>query len=155
MSLHIVFYEPEIPWNTGNIARTCGLTKSVLHLIRPFGFQLDDTHLKRAGLDYWSLVDIRMHDSFDELLAQYPENRFFFATTKANHCYSDFEYHDGDFFVFGPETRGLPKTLLDRYPDQCIRVPMLKDFGRSLNLSNSANIILYEALRQLNFPDMN
>lgn len=152
--LNIVFYEPEIPFNTGAIARTCGLTKTRLHLIRPFGFEVDDKHLKRAGLDYWHLVDTSYYDSYDELRSKYPDNRFFLATTKTRNRYTDVKYSDGDFIVFGPETRGLPEDLLKANWEDTIRIPMLKDYGRSLNLSNSANIILYEALRQNDFFDL-
>ena len=152
--LNIVFYEPEIPFNTGAIARTCGLTQSRLHLIRPLGFSVDDSHLKRAGLDYWHLVDISYYDSYDELVEKYPDNNFYLASTKAKKKYTDVEYKDGDFIVFGPETRGLPEDLIFADYENAIRIPMLKDFGRSLNLSNSANIILFEALRQLDFLDL-
>ncbi|MBS6534907.1 tRNA (cytidine(34)-2'-O)-methyltransferase [Peptoniphilus harei] len=152
--LNIVFYEPEIPFNTGAIARTCGLTQSRLHLIRPLGFSVDDTHLKRAGLDYWHLVDISYYDSYEELVEKYPDNNFYLASTKAKKKYTDVEYKDGDFIVFGPETRGLPEDLIFANYENAIRIPMLKDFGRSLNLSNSANIILFEALRQLDFLDL-
>ncbi|MDO5715255.1 MAG: tRNA (cytidine(34)-2'-O)-methyltransferase [Tissierellia bacterium] len=152
--LNIVFYEPEIPYNTGAIARSCGLTKSSLHLIRPFGFDIDDRHLKRAGLDYWHLVDIHYYDSLKELREKYPDKNFYFATTKAKYRYSDISYHEGDFIVFGPETRGLPEELIEREKEHTIKIPMLKDFGRSLNLANSANIILFEALRQLDFLDL-
>lgn len=152
--LNIVFYEPEIPFNTGAIARTCGLTQSRLHLIRPLGFSVDDSHLKRAGLDYWHLVDISYYDSYDELVEKYPDNNFYLASTKAKKKYTDVSYKDGDFIVFGPETRGLPEDLIFANYENAIRIPMLKDFGRSLNLSNSANIILFEALRQLEFLDL-
>lgn len=152
--LNIVFYEPEIPFNTGAIARTCGLTHTRLHLIKPLGFSVDDKHLKRAGLDYWHLVDINYYDSYDELLEKYPDSNFYLATTKAKKLYTDVEYKDGDFIVFGPETRGLPEDLIHANMDYAIKIPMLKDYGRSLNLSNSANIILFEALRQLDFFDL-
>lgn len=152
--LNIVFYEPEIPFNTGAIARTCGLTQSRLHLIRPLGFSVDDSHLKRAGLDYWHLVDISYYDSYEELVEKYPDNNLYLASTKAKKKYTDVEYKDGDFIVFGPETRGLPEDLIFANYENAIRIPMLKDFGRSLNLSNSANIILFEALRQLDFLDL-
>ena len=152
--LNIVFYEPEIPFNTGAIARTCGLTQSRLHLIRPLGFSVDDSHLKRAGLDYWHLVDISYYDSYDELVEKYPDNNFYLASTKAKKKYTDVNYKDGDFIVFGPETRGLPEDLIFANYENAIRIPMLKDFGRSLNLSNSANIILFEALRQLDFLNL-
>ncbi|MDU1042862.1 MULTISPECIES: tRNA (cytidine(34)-2'-O)-methyltransferase [Peptoniphilus] len=152
--LNIVFYEPEIPFNTGAIARTCGLTHTRLHLIKPLGFKVDDKHLKRAGLDYWHLVDINYYDSYDELLEKYPDSNFYLASTKAKKKYSDVKYKDGDFIIFGPETRGLPEDLIFSNYENAIRIPMLKDYGRSLNLSNSANIILFEALRQLDFLDL-
>ena len=154
MSLNIVLYEPEIHWNTGAIARSCGLTHTRLHLIEPFGFEIDDKHLKRAGLDYWDLVDINIYKNVDELYAKYPEGRFFMATTNAKKLYTEVEFQDEDFIMFGPETRGLPEDMIFGNYDMAIKIPMLKDFGRSLNLANSANIILFEALRQLNFLDL-
>ena len=154
MTLHICLVEPEIPHNTGAIARSCGLTKSVLHLVRPLGFSVDDKHLKRCGLDYWDLVDIRYHDSIEEVFEEYKDHRFFFASTKSEKRYSDVQFQDGDFLVFGKETKGLPEELIKSHYDHAIRIPMLKDFGRSLNLSVSVNIILFEALRQLDYPGM-
>ncbi|WP_308552349.1 tRNA (cytidine(34)-2'-O)-methyltransferase [uncultured Peptoniphilus sp.] len=154
MSLNIVLYEPEIHWNTGAIARSCGLTHTRLHLIEPFGFEIDDKHLKRAGLDYWDLVDINIYKNVEELYAKYPEGRFFMATTKAKKLYTEVEFQDEDFIMFGPETRGLPEDMIFGNYDMAIKIPMLKDFGRSLNLANSANIILFEALRQLDFLDL-
>ncbi|WP_029192135.1 tRNA (uridine(34)/cytosine(34)/5-carboxymethylaminomethyluridine(34)-2'-O)-methyltransferase TrmL [Paenibacillus harenae] len=153
MAFHIVLVEPEIPANTGNISRTCAATGAHLHLVRPLGFDTDDRTLKRAGLDYWHSVHIEYHNSFDEVLALFPQSRFFYASTKANKTYSDFEYRDGDLFVFGKETKGLPQELIDANLDTCIRMPMT-DKVRSLNLSNSAAIILYEALRQNQFPGL-
>ncbi|RUS45547.1 tRNA (uridine(34)/cytosine(34)/5-carboxymethylaminomethyluridine(34)-2'-O)-methyltransferase TrmL [Cohnella sp. AR92] len=153
MAFHIVLVEPEIPANTGNIARTCAATGTHLHLVRPLGFSTDDKQLKRAGLDYWPSVQIAYHDSFAELQAQYPEARFFFASTRVSRRYSDFDYRDGDFFVFGKETKGLPQELLDANPDTGIRMPMT-DKVRSLNLANSAAIVIYEALRQTGFPGL-
>lgn len=153
MTLHIVLVEPEIPANTGNIARTCAATGVHLHLVRPLGFRTDDATLKRAGLDYWYAVQIEYHDSFAEVEEKYKDSRFFFASTKAEKRYSDFEYKDGDFFVFGKETKGLPMEILEAHPETLIRLPMT-DKVRSLNLSNSAAIIVYEALRQLDFPEM-
>lgn len=147
MAFHIILVEPEIPANTGNIARTCAATGAHLHLVRPLGFQTDDRTLKRAGLDYWHAVKVHYHDSFREVKELYPEGRFFCATTKASRRYSDVEYRDGDFLVFGKETKGLPSEILDEHRDTCIRMPMTEAV-RSLNLSNSAAIILYEALRQ-------
>ena len=154
MTVHICLVEPEIPHNTGAVARSCGLTKSVLHLVRPLGFSTDDRHLKRAGLDYWHLVDIRYHDSIEEVLDEYHGHNFYFASTKAERPYTDVSFQDGDFLVFGKETKGLPEPLIEAHFENAIRIPMLKDFGRSLNLSNSVNIILFEALRQLDFPGM-
>ncbi|GGF97270.1 tRNA (uridine(34)/cytosine(34)/5-carboxymethylaminomethyluridine(34)-2'-O)-methyltransferase TrmL [Paenibacillus abyssi] len=153
MAFHIVLVEPEIPANTGNIARTCAATGTHLHLVRPLGFQTDDRTLKRAGLDYWHAVHVEYHDSFQEVMDQNPESRFFFASTRAEKRYSDFRYEDGDFFVFGKETKGLPQELLDTHPQTCMRMPMT-DKVRSLNLSNSAAIIVFEALRQTGFPGM-
>ncbi|MEC0368795.1 tRNA (uridine(34)/cytosine(34)/5-carboxymethylaminomethyluridine(34)-2'-O)-methyltransferase TrmL [Paenibacillus chibensis] len=153
MALHIVLVEPEIPANTGNIARTCAATGAHLHLVRPLGFSTDDSKLKRAGLDYWYAVQIEYHDSFAEVQEKYPEGRFFYTSTKASKRYTDVEFRDGDFFVFGKETKGLPEELLAANPDTCIRMPMT-DKVRSMNLSNSAAIIVFEALRQLDFPDM-
>ncbi len=150
---HIVLVEPEIPQNTGNISRTCAVTGSVLHLVRPLGFAIDDKKLKRAGLDYWHYLDIRYHDSFEALEAAYPDARFFLCSTRATQCYTDARYQDGDFLVFGKETAGLPQTLLDRRTKDAIRIPMGEGL-RSLNLSNAAAIVLYEALRQTGFPSM-
>lgn len=154
MSLNIVLVEPEIPHNTGSIARTCALTGVKLHLVRPLGFSVDDKHLKRAGLDYWNLVDINYYDSLEEVLKNYPTGDFYYATTKTSNIYSDKKYRDNSFFVFGKETKGLPEQVLKENIDNCINIPMRKDIKRSLNLSNSANIIIYEALRQLNFPNI-
>ena len=147
---HIVLVEPEIPQNAGNIARTCAATGTHLHMIRPLGFEVSSKYLKRAGLDYWDLVDISYYDSFDELTAKYPQARFFFFTTKArqNHCGA--QYKDGDFLVFGKETKGLDETLLLKHAGECVRIPMREE-ARSLNLSNSVAIALYEALRQTDF----
>jgi len=153
MAFHIVLVEPEIPANTGNISRTCAATGTVLHLVRPLGFNTDDRTLKRAGLDYWHSVTIEYHDSFQEVKDKYKDGRFFFATTKANKIYTDFTFQDGDFFVFGKETKGLSPDILEAHPDQWMRMPMT-DTVRSLNLSNSAAIILYEGLRQTGFPNL-
>jgi tRNA (cytidine/uridine-2'-O-)-methyltransferase len=153
MAYHIVLVEPEIPANTGNIARTCAATGTYLHLVHPLGFNTDDRTLKRAGLDYWHSVKLEYHDSFQEVVDRYADARFFFASTRANKRYSDIRFRDGDFFVFGKETKGLPQALLDEHPDTCMRVPM-SDKVRSLNLSNSAAIVLFEALRQHDFPEL-
>ncbi|WP_066503664.1 tRNA (uridine(34)/cytosine(34)/5-carboxymethylaminomethyluridine(34)-2'-O)-methyltransferase TrmL [Abyssisolibacter fermentans] len=155
MALNIVLIEPEIPQNTGNIARTCAATGSVLHLIRPLGFSLDSKHLKRAGLDYWDLLDVRYYDSFEELLNKHDKNKFFYATTKANQTHSDVKYSDECFLVFGKETKGIPVDILNGNKEQCIRIPMRNcESARSLNLANSVGIIVYEALRQVNYLDL-
>ena len=154
MALHIVLVEPEIPSNTGNIARTCALTGTILHLVRPLGFSVDDKALKRAGLDYWNLVEIHYYDSFSEVLERYPDGEFYYATTKAKNNYAEHHYKDGSFFVFGKETKGLSNEILEGNLDKGIRIPMNSNIARSLNLANSVNIILYEALRQLNFPNI-
>jgi tRNA (cytidine/uridine-2'-O-)-methyltransferase len=150
MAFHIVLVEPEIPANTGNISRTCAATGAWLHLVRPLGFDTDDKTLKRAGLDYWHAVHIEYYDSFQEVKDKYKEGRFFFATTKAKRFYTEFTFQDGDFFVFGKETKGLPSEILEGHPEQLLRMPMT-DAVRSLNLSNSAAIVLFEALRQTGF----
>lgn len=155
MNLNIVLVEPEIPQNTGNIARTCAATGSKLHLVKPLGFSIDDKQLKRAGLDYWHLLDIEYHDSFEALQAAYPEGEFFYSTTKGQKKHSDAEYTKGCFIVFGKETAGLPKPLLEANKEKCIRIPMLQDENaRSLNLSNSVAVVVYEALRQIGYPGM-
>lgn len=154
MNLNIVLVEPEIPQNTGNISRTCVLTRSSLHLVRPLGFSVDDKHLKRAGLDYWPYLDIHYYDSLQEVYDKYPGARFFYSSTHGSITYTDVEYRQGDFLVFGKETAGLPKDLLQRNIDKVIRIPMVKESLRSLNLSNSVSIVMYEALRQIGFPEM-
>lgn len=151
---HIVMHEPEIPYNTGNIARTCVLTNTALHLIRPLGFQLDEKKIKRAGMDYWPLVNIKLHDSFELFLKQEQPERIFMATTKANHHYNQAEYKDDDYIMFGKESRGIPEDILAEYHNMTIRIPMEDTMGRSLNVCNSVNVILYEALKQNNFPGL-
>ena len=151
--MHIALVEPEIPNNTGNISRTCAVTGSSLHLVRPLGFSTDDKYLKRAGLDYWQHLDLHYYDSFDELRQHYPHCRFFFATTKARRFYTQISFCADDFLVFGKETAGLPADLLAANEKHCIRIPMGQDI-RSLNLGNSVAIILYEALRQQNFAGL-
>ena len=150
---NIVLVEPEIPQNAGNIARTCAATGTKLHMIRPLGFEVSDKYLKRAGLDYWHLVDISYYDSFEELKEKYPESRFFYFTTKARHRHSDVSFQDGDFLVFGKETKGLPEELLMKNEETCLRIPMFAD-ARSLNLSNSVAIAVYEALRQTDYDGL-
>ena len=153
--LHIVLVEPEIPQNTGNVARTCAVTGSVLHLVRPLGFQVDNAKLKRAGLDYWHDLDIRYHDHFDQLAAEAQQTggRLILASTHAAAPHSAAQYRDGDYLVFGKETAGLGADILSRYGQHSIRIPMLPTL-RSLNLSNSVAIVVYEALRQLGYPGM-
>ncbi|GAX91958.1 tRNA (uridine(34)/cytosine(34)/5-carboxymethylaminomethyluridine(34)-2'-O)-methyltransferase TrmL [Effusibacillus lacus] len=151
--MHIVLVEPEIPANTGNISRTCAATGITLHLVRPLGFSTDDRQLKRAGLDYWHLLDLHYHDSFADLQAKYPHGRFFYASTKGKKRYTDFTYRPDDFFVFGKETKGLPDDLIQANLDTCIRIPLVEG-ARSLNLSNAVAIVVFEALRQLGFPDL-
>lgn len=152
MALNIVLVEPEIPHNTGSIARTCALTSTVLHLVRPLGFSVEDKYLKRAGLDYWNLVEIHYYDNFAQVLDKYPNSDFYYGTTKTENKYTDKNYKDNSFFVFGKETKGLPSELLENNEDNCIRIPMITNIARSLNLSNSVNVVLFEALRQLDFP---
>lgn len=153
MGFHIVFVEPEIPPNTGNIARTCAATDSVLHLVRPLGFDIDSKAVRRAGLDYWPFVKLEVHDSLEEFLKTYADRRMFLATTKGGKRYTDVKYEDGDMILFGRETQGLPKDFVEKNKDFAIRIPMSENTRlRSLNLANSANIILFEALRQLDFP---
>lgn len=149
--MHIVLVNPEIPQNTGNIARTCAATGAKLHLIEPLGFELSDKYLKRAGLDYWHMMQLEVHPSWEAFVAEYPDARMFFASTKAPRSYCEAEFSDGDFLVFGRETKGLPEELLAENYDRCIRIPMKAD-ARSLNLSNSVAIVLYESLRQQDFP---
>lgn len=157
MSLHIVFVEPEIPPNTGNIARTCAATDTVLHLVEPLGFKIDDKSLKRAGLDYWPYVKLEVHESLDAFMKKYGQGdrRLFLATTKGGHIYTEPEYRDEDMFLFGKETAGLTRDFIAQHEETAIRIPMSADTRlRSFNLANSANIILFEALRQLGFPGL-
>ena len=151
--MHIVLVNPEIPQNTGNIARTCAATGAKLHLIKPLGFELSDKYLKRAGLDYWHMMTLEIHESWQDFCEKYPDARLHFATTKAPHDYCGVNYADEDFLVFGRETKGLYEELLSHNYEKCIRIPMMPD-ARSLNLSNSVAIVLYEALRQQSFPNL-
>lgn len=150
--LNIVLVEPEIPQNTGNIARTCAATGSRLHLVRPLGFAIDDRKLKRAGLDYWHLLDITYYDGLNDFFAK-NKGRFFYFTTKAPRTYCEVQYQDGDYLVFGKETAGLPEELLHDHPDDCVRLPMI-DGARSLNLSNTVAVGVFEALRQTGFAGL-
>jgi tRNA (cytidine/uridine-2'-O-)-methyltransferase len=154
LNLNIVLFEPEIPQNTGNIARTCVLTGCKLHLIKPLGFSLDEKHLRRAGLDYWKYLDLTIYESYDELREKYKDADFYFSTTHGNKFHTDVAYKEGDFIIFGKESAGLPDRIRESDPERCIRVPMIQTTTRSLNLSNSVAIVAYEALRQLGFPDM-
>lgn len=151
--MHIVLYEPEIPQNTGNIARLCAAAQVGLHLIEPLGFFWDDQRLKRAGLDYWELVNIKRHLNFETYRSLYPEQRLLYASTKGRRFYSEVNFAANDSLVFGPETRGLPPEILSLNPEHNIKIPMYQE-ARSLNLANSVGIILYEALRQQNFPGL-
>lgn len=148
--MHIVLVEPEIPGNTGNIARLCAATGASLHLVRPLGFSVDDRYLKRAGLDYWHLVDIHYYDSVEEVLAAYPDAPRFLLTTHAHRSYTRVEYTKDSLLIFGKESAGLPEAFRMAYEDECIRIPMVPE-ARSLNLANSVSIVLYEALRQVHF----
>ena len=151
--MNIVLLEPEIPANTGNIGRTCVATKTALHLIRPLGFLLREKELKRAGMDYWQQIDLHLYDDWQDFLRQNPGARLVMASTKGRIIYSDFQYQSNDFLVFGKESAGIPEEILKEHPDTTVRIPMLPDI-RSLNLSNSAAIVLYEALRQTGFAGM-
>lgn len=155
MSLHIVLVEPEIPPNTGNIARTAAATGSVLHLVKPLGFSLDEKSLRRAGLDYWPYVKLEIHESLEDFLEKYGDRRMWLSTTKGEKLYTEADFHDEDMLLFGKETAGLPRDFIESRKDRSIRIPMSKETRlRSFNLSNSANIVLFEALRQLGFPEL-
>lgn len=152
---NIVLIEPEIPQNTGNIARTCAATKTRLHLVRPLGFEIDDKKLKRAGLDYWHLLDITYYENLDDFFQKNKDGNFFYFSTKATKTYSEIDYPDNSYLVFGKETAGLPEELLHDNPEKCVRLPMINNSAaRSLNLSNSVAVGAYEVLRQWNFPDL-
>lgn len=154
MAFNIVLVEPEIPQNAGNIARTCAVTGSKLHMVRPLGFEVTDKYLKRAGLDYWHFLEIEYHDSIEEVIKKYSNgSNFWFFSTKAKNIHSDVKYKDGDFLVFGKETKGLPEDLLEANYDRCVRLPMNSE-TRSLNLSNSVCVGVYEALRQNDYLDL-
>lgn len=151
--LNIVLVEPEIPQNTGNIARTCAATGARLHIVEPMGFKIDDKKLKRAGLDYWYLLDITYYSNLEDFFEKNKDGNFYFFSTKAQNRYSDISYPDKSYLFFGKETAGLPEELLKANPDRCVRIPMISD-ARSLNLSNSVAIGVYEVLRQWNFPKL-
>lgn len=154
MALNVVLVEPEIPQNAGNIARTCAVSGANLHMVRPLGFEVSDKYLKRAGLDYWKFVDIKYYDSIEEVMDKYYNGKnFWFFSTKAKNTHTDVKYSDGDFLVFGKETKGLPESLLKAHYKECVRIPM-KDETRSLNLSNSVCVGVYEALRQIGYDGL-
>lgn len=152
---NIVLVEPEIPQNTGNIARTCAATGTALHLVKPLGFSLDDRYLKRAGLDYWPYVSVTVYESLDDFMEKHGDEKLYLATTKGEKTYADVSYEDGSYILFGKETAGLPRDFINAHKDTAVRIPMGEEVNlRSLNLSNSAAIIIYEALRQQNFPGL-
>lgn len=152
MNLNIVLYQPEIPQNTGNIARTCVLTDSKLHLIKPLGFDLDEKHLRRAGLDYWEDLDLEVHESYEAFIEKYGDRKIFLASTHGGEHYDEVKFQEGDFIMFGRESSGVPQDVHEAHEN--IRIPMIQSSTRSLNLSNTVAIIVYEALRQIGFPNM-
>ena len=153
--LNIVLVEPEIPQNTGNIARTCAATGARLHIVKPMGFTIDDKKLKRAGLDYWYLLDLTYYENMDDFFEKNPDGNYFFFTTKARKTHSDVTYTDKSYLIFGKETKGLPEELLHENPDRCVRMPMINSsYARSLNLSNCVCVGAFEVLRQWGFPEL-
>ena len=150
MKFHVALFEPEIPPNTGNIARLCAATRTPLHIVGATGFRMDDRTLKRAGLDYWDEVELHRHNDLPDLFSHVPDSRFLFYTTKAQRIYTEWEYRDGDCLIFGPETRGLPEQVLSDNSERCLTIPILNKNVRSLNLATCAGIVLYEAIRQAN-----
>lgn len=152
MNFNIVLYEPEIPQNTGNIARTCVLTDSKLHLIKPLGFELDEKHLKRAGLDYWKYLDLEVHESYEDFMKKYGDQKIYLASTHGSEYYDEVHFKQGDFIMFGRESSGVPENVHNAHEN--IRMPMIKSSDRSLNLSNTVAIAIYEGLRQIGFPNM-
>lgn len=152
--LNIALFEPEIPQNTGNIGRTCVLTNSKLHLIKPLGFSIDDKQVKRCGMDYWPHVNLELHENYEEMKEKYKDANFYFITTHGENYYTDVQFKKGDFIVFGRESSGLPDYIRESFPERCIRVPMVETTTRSLNLSNTVAIVAYEALKQMGFPHM-
>ena len=151
--LNVVLHEPEIPQNCGNIARTCAATGAVLHLIRPLGFDISEKAVRRAGLDYWHLVDVRVYDNLEDFFSKNKVDQLWCLSTKAPRCYTEAEFHDGCFLLFGKETKGLPEDFLDSHYAQCVRIPMREE-ARSLNLSNAVAITVYEALRQTGYTGL-
>lgn len=154
LNLNIVLYQPEIPQNTGNIGRTCVLTNSKLHMIKPLGFEITDKHLRRSGMDYWHKLDVAYYDSFEDFVSKNPNQRIYLSTTKADKNYAEIQFKQGDFIMFGRESSGVPEDVREMFKETAIKVPMINTSNRSLNLSNTVSIIAYEALRQINFPDM-
>ena len=153
MALNIVLFEPEIPANTGNIGRTCVATNTRLHLIEPLGFSLEEKQLKRAGMDYWKELDVTTYVNWEDFCQKNPDAKIYYATTKAKHVYSEVNYESDCYIMFGKESAGIPEEILKENPDTCVRIPMVGE-TRSLNLSNSVAIVLYEALRQNDFSNM-
>ncbi|MHB1653714.1 MAG: tRNA (cytidine(34)-2'-O)-methyltransferase [Desulfitobacteriaceae bacterium] len=151
--LNIVMVEPEIPPNTGNVARLCAATGAALHLVKPLGFSLEDRLLKRAGLDYWHLLDLHIYENFAEFEEENPQGKRYLATTKAERAYSNYVFEPGSFFLFGKETKGLAPEILARYSETTMRLPMITG-ARSLNLSNSVAVVAYEVLRQWGYPGL-
>lgn len=151
--MHIILHQPEIPANTGNIGRTCVATGASLHLIEPLGFRLDEKSIKRSGMDYWEKLDVTRYINFEEFKEKHPQAKIWMATTKAKHVYTDVSYSENDYIMFGKESGGIPEEILVEHEENCIRIPMLPDI-RSLNLSNAAAIVLYEALRQQSFKQL-
>lgn len=152
MNFNIVMYQPEIPQNTGNIARTCVLTNSTLHLIKPLGFKIDDKQIKRAGMDYWKDLNLEIHESYEVFMAKYGNERIFLASTHSGVHYDEAKFEKGDFIMFGRESSGVPEDVHNEHDG--IRIPMIETSTRSLNISNTAAIVVYEALRQIGFPNM-
>lgn len=152
-NLNIVLVEPQIPQNTGNISRTCAVTGARLHLVKPFGFEITDKHLKRACLDYWDKLDITYYDSLPDFFEKNADGKFFYFTTKGKNVHSDIDYPDCSYLIFGREDKGLPEELLYKNPESCARIPMKNEL-RSLNLSNSVAVAVYEVLRQWEYPDL-
>lgn len=153
INMNIVLHEPEIPANTGNIGRTCVAAGTALHLIKPLGFDISDKAVRRAGMDYWKDLDLYVYENFEEFVAKNPNSRIYMATTKAKKVYTEVEYGENDFIMFGKESAGIPEEILVKYEETSVRIPMIGEI-RSLNLSNSVSVILYEALRQQDFEGM-
>lgn len=149
MQFNIVLVNPQIPPNTGNVARLCAATKSKLHLIKPMGFEIDDKKMKRAGLDYWGFLDVEIHEDIQDFIKKYDNTKFVFLSSKVEKKYWDYNFKDGDFIIFGSETKGLPKEVMDKFKNQMLNIPQYEEHVRCLNLSNSVSIVLYEAIRQI------